>query len=111
MLDGEGRKLWLATFAINGREFSLALAEAAQLRDRLRGDASGRVRHPATGLAVRLEHLLEDRPERCPPMSLTVGERSALGFTIEKWLFEEGADKVPSRVMGLRYALRDSSSA
>jgi hypothetical protein len=95
----------VAFFVVNGAKFPLTLPELAELRDRLRRTSGSALESPPTAVAVRVEQLMEEMPGESPAMDLFDSEEASLRWVIEGWLMEVGAQRLPDRVMDLRYAL------
>lgn len=91
----------LVFIEVDGERFPVTLAEAAELADRARTLSGGNIELPHTGLAVRLEQLVEESVET-PVMSMLDSEWMALRAVIARWGVDE---TLPMRVAALHEAL------
>jgi hypothetical protein len=107
---GQADVVKLAYINVRGDRMPLTLAEAAVLAERSRAMSLGDVELPVQALAVRLEQLVEEGVE-LPEMDMFESEQAALRGVIRRWIVDEGAELVPTRVRELLEALERHAQA
>jgi hypothetical protein len=109
LMPGTTTVCQLVFFNVNGAQYPLTLAEAAEIGDRLRLMGGGVIGSPTTSAAVRIEQLVEEPPDKSGHAAVFDSETDAMCSAIEGWLLDVGAFDLPERVMELRYALHDEA--